>query len=205
MIDITKIYTSNNCGKFRVIKYIDWKRITIEFIDTGYVVETYSSSITSGCVKDKLAPNVYGVGFIGEGSHKGSIKGKDTDSYGIWYKMLTRCYSSNHHKKNPTYKDCTVCDEWLNFQVFAEWFDNNYIKGYQLDKDIKIKGNKVYSPSTCLFVTSEDNNIEAQAKSYKFISPSGGYGVGFIGEGACLNIKGGRCALSNHVLMNAHQ
>jgi len=28
---------------------------------------------------------------------------------------------------------------------------------YQLDKDIKVQGNKLYSPDTCLFVTQEQN------------------------------------------------
>lgn len=33
--------------------------------------------------------------------------------YKRWRNMLERCYSAKHHAKYPTYKNCTVCDEWL--------------------------------------------------------------------------------------------
>ena len=45
--------------------------------------------------------------------------------------------------------------------------------GKHLDKDIKVKGNKVYSPENCDFVTPAENVVEANAKRYKFVSPSG--------------------------------
>ena len=75
-----------------------------------------------------------------------------------------------------TYIGCTVCELWHNFQNFAEWYDENYsagMEGYHLDKDIKIKGNKVYSPSTCMFVKPGDNTIQATAKHYRLNSPNG--------------------------------
>lgn len=62
-------------------------------------------------------------------------------------------------KNKPTYEGCTVCDEWLYFSNFKKWFDENYIEGFQLDKDIIIRGNKVYSPQTCCFVPKEINII----------------------------------------------
>ena len=107
---------------------------------------------------------VYGVGFIGNGVNCCSASGQHTKSYSTWKEMIRRCYSGAFHIKNPTYKDCTVCDEWHDFQNFANWFEDNYPKGvvlYQLDKDIKLKGNKVYSPATCLFVTKGDNSKHA--------------------------------------------
>ena len=73
----------------------------------------------------------------------------------------------------PTYIGCTVCIEWNNFQNFAGWFNENYIEGYDLDKDIKVNGNKVYSPVTCLIVTPKENTIKARAKSYRLTSPEG--------------------------------
>lgn len=77
--------------------------------------------------------------------------------------MLKRCYDKNWKQKHPTYKDCTVCDEWHNFQNFAQWYEENYyeIPGeiMQLDKDILIKGNKVYSPDTCCFVPGDINSL----------------------------------------------
>ena len=61
----------------------------------------------------------------------------------------------------------------VKFSGFGKWFDDNNIDGYHLDKDIKVKGNKVYSPDTCLFVSHKDNNIESRAKFFKFINPQG--------------------------------
>lgn len=111
--------------------------------------------------KDRLAPSVYGIGFMGEGRYKASINYKTTRQYETWKSMMRRCYSSVSLKARPTYRDCTVCDEWHNFQNFAKWFDNNYIKGYELDKDIKVNGNKTYSPCTCMFVSPADNMRKA--------------------------------------------
>ena len=77
--------------------------------------------------------------------------------------MLKRCYDEKYHEKHPTYKDCKVCEEWHDFQNFAEWYYNNYyeIEGERmhLDKDILIKRNKVYSPETCVFVPQAINSL----------------------------------------------
>lgn len=86
--------------------------------------------------------------------------------------MLNRCYNEKCQEKHPSYIECTVCDEWHNFQVFAKWHEENYINGFHLDKDIRIKGNKTYSPSACSFVSQSDNSKE-NAKTYEFKNPSG--------------------------------
>lgn len=79
-----------------------------------------------------------------------------------WLIMLNRCYHPTQAKHNKSYNDVFVCDEWLKLSNFKEWFENpenGYKEGYQLDKDILVKGNRVYSPETCCFVPSEINNI----------------------------------------------
>lgn len=43
--------------------------------------------------------------------------------YDRWVSMLTRCYSSKCHEKQPTYKGCSVCDEWLTFSNFRKWME----------------------------------------------------------------------------------
>ena len=77
--------------------------------------------------------------------------------------MLRRCYSKNSLDASPTYNDCSVCDEWLNFQNFAKWHNENYYEvaneSMHLDKDILKKGNKIYSPETCIFVPSNINKL----------------------------------------------
>lgn len=173
MLDTSKIYTSNSCGDLRVIEYVNANNVIIEFINTGHKTKTRADHVKDGLVKDVLSPTVLGVGFVGIGNHKAYVNGKLTNKYRVWNKMLTRCYSNRHLKRCPTYKGCSVVEEWHSFQKFGDWFDVNYIKGYQLDKDIKVNGNKVYGPSTCLFVTKAENVTKAFAKDFKFTSPQG--------------------------------
>ena len=67
------------------------------------------------------------------------------------------------HKKYPTYIDCEVCEEFHNFQNFAEWYYDNYyeVEGerMELDKDILFKHNKIYSPETCIYVPQTINSL----------------------------------------------
>ena len=106
---------------------------------------------------------VFGVACIGEGKYKAKINGKHTKYYRLWRAMIQRCYDFKYIEKYPTYEGCEVDSRWLNFQVFAEWVNKNYYEvGNQrmdLDKDILIKGNKIYSPDTCIFVPQNINKL----------------------------------------------
>ena len=79
--------------------------------------------------------------------------------YARWKSMLQRCYNKLCQDRHPTYRGCSVCDDWLIFSNFAAWYELNYVYGYDLDKDIKIKGNRVYSPETCLLVPRAINGL----------------------------------------------
>lgn len=169
MIDIHKEYESNNSGKFKIINYVSQSNILIEFLITGYRTTVSSARIRNGVVKDKLKPRVCGVGFVGVGRHKPSIKCKETQAYRIWKGMIARCYSHKGRDKDKCYRNCTVSDEWCNFQNFARWFYENYIDGYHMDKDTLQRGvkNKVYSESTCIFLSPKDNLAEAHSLTKK--------------------------------------
>lgn len=87
-----------------------------------------------------------------------------------WRGMLRRCYSSKRGKRSIRYTECEVCKEWHTFSNFAKWFvspENGYMDGYQIDKDILVKGNKVYSPDTCCFVPQEINTIFTKRESQR--------------------------------------
>ena len=122
---------------------------------------------------------VYGKGYIGEGAYKSKENGKNTRAHKTWTDMLRRCYSSKYQEKKPTYIGCKVCEEWLNFQVFAEWYEENYyeIPGQvmNLDKDILIKGNKIYSPETCCFVPQNINLLFTKSDNTRGDLPIGVY------------------------------
>ena len=77
--------------------------------------------------------------------------------------MIRRCYDPYLLNEHPTYIECLVCEEWHNFQNFAKWYEENYyeIKGERmnLDKDILVKENKIYSPETCIIVPDKINSL----------------------------------------------
>lgn len=175
-----EVYETKNYGQIKIININSWNDIDVEFISTGYKTKTSSSSILNGCVRDRMLPSVHGVGYLGDGPYK-ACTGKNkkmTEAYGYWSRMLRRCYDESSLIKSPTYKGCTVCEEWHNFQNFAKWHYENHPqdgKKYELDKDLSCYGmrGKLYSPATCIYVTKQINNEEANAKVYKFKNPSG--------------------------------
>ena len=153
----------NNFGtKMIIIKYVKSKEIYVEFQDEHkFIKRTSYDNFKIGNVKNPYDKKFFGVGYFGEGKYKSRINKEYTKEYGIWKAMLERCYSKEKRYKNPTYEDCTVCKEWHNFQNFAKWYEENYyeIEGEKmcLDKDILVKGNKIYSPSTCTLVPNRIN------------------------------------------------
>lgn len=77
--------------------------------------------------------------------------------YRTWKNMLKRCYSSKYQEKRPTYKGCSVSEEWLRFSNFRSWMEKQDWEGMQLDKDLLLEGNNVYRAETCVFVSSVVN------------------------------------------------
>lgn len=99
---------------------------------------------------------VYGVG-VNDSNYvvQPKVNGKQVmcPFYKVWSSMLMRCYTG----KYPTYEGCSVCPEWLSFMTFRVWMIEQDWKGNELDKDLLIEGNKVYSPDTCIFVSQQVN------------------------------------------------
>ena len=79
--------------------------------------------------------------------------------YRTWADMLLRCYSDKFQARQSTYIGCSVFDEWLTFSNFKKWMLLQGYEGKQLDKDIIVSGNKIYSPDTCVFVSGAVNNL----------------------------------------------
>lgn len=104
--------------------------------------------------------SVVGVGYYGVGKFSAKVSGVHTKEYADWISMLKRCYKSEEAKKS--YKDKSVTKEWHNFQIFAEWAVtqmNFGREGWDLDKDLIVKNNKVYGPETCAYLPREVNSF----------------------------------------------
>lgn len=77
--------------------------------------------------------------------------------YSAWGSMLTRCYGKSLHKRRPTYVGCSVAEVWRSFMKFRSWMMQQEWLGKDLDKDLLVYGNKVYSPETCCFISRQVN------------------------------------------------
>lgn len=167
-VTVGSVWDSKNCGKFEVVEQKGCWDVKVRFVETGFCAQTSSQEVKIGAIKDKLKPSVYGIGFIGDGRFKSSLGNKGTRAYNLWKRMLARCYDNKTQEKRPTYVGCTVCEEWHNFQNFAEWYEENYPKDgcdYHLDKDLKILGNREYSPDGCMFVSPMVNTFISDASA----------------------------------------
>ena len=162
---VGKICRSLNSGEFKILKYNDTANVEIQFLKTGFEMVTQLGNIKNGKVKDPYLPSVYGIGVLGA-KYPSKINGVTTKEYGLWKRMLERCYSDVYKKKHPTYEGCEVSENFKSYEYFYEWCYSQIGFGndgngspFQLDKDLLIKGNKVYSESTCVFLPKEINSV----------------------------------------------
>ena len=153
----------NNQGEVMfIVEYVNSEDITVQFKRTGEMVKCTYGNFVKGKVKSHFSASVFGVGVTGVESIRDE-NGEIFDSYKCWKEMLRRCYSAKYQEKHPSYIGCSVCDDWLYYPNFKKWYDENYYeidgKTSQLDKDILIKDNKVYSPNTSMFVPQFINKL----------------------------------------------
>ena len=168
---------SKSFGDFRIVEYKGYNNIVVEFLETGYQKLCQNKEIKTGAVKDKLLPTVLGVGIVGD-KYNCKINGKHVKEYQLWTDMLKRCYGEKRHLRHPTYKDCEVSENFKSYEYFYEWCNKQVgfgVDGFELDKDLLIKGNKVYSEYTCVFLPHEINSLIITSKSRR-----GKYLIGVI-------------------------
>ena len=177
----------------KIIKYNNSKNIVVEFQDDfKYKINTCYRSFILGNIKNPYDKTLYNMGYIGVG-HKLKYNNKFTKEARLWHSMLERCYSEQYKKKKPTYKDVMCCDEWLCYQNFYEWIHNqeNFdswitLEKSAIDKDILIKGNKLYSPDTCCLVPYNVNGLFTKSDALRGKYP---IGVIFNKDHNCLEVQ----------------
>lgn len=170
---VGEISTNNQGLKMEIIKYVKNDDIDVRF-ENGFIKHHVRyDNYARGKVYNPSIITVYGIGILGTGDYKTNNNGLPTREYKAWQDMLKRCYKS----KAVAYKNCIVSDEWKNFQKFAEWYDNNYYSiqkdTLEIDKDILIKHNRIYSDKTCLIVPRRINNLFIKQKAQRNSLPIG--------------------------------
>lgn len=115
-----------------------------------------------------------------------SIEGKivNHQAYDVWVGMLQRCYDKKFQAAHPHYAGCKVCDEWLTFTCFFAWWKENAVEGWDLDKDFKCQGNRIYSPQKCLFIPKFLNYF-ITAKPGRRTLPMGVHDIPKLGKYKC--------------------
>ena len=165
-------YNNQGC-LMKIIDYETNKNIIVEFQDKyKYTIQTQYEAFKLGNLKNPYFKHYFNECYIGE--DYGNINKKN---YTKWINMIKRCYDQDFKRKHPTYKDCFVCEEWKCYSNFNKWCNENYYEiGNEimdLDKDILVKGNKMYSPETCVFVPQKINKLFIKSNKVRGKYPIG--------------------------------
>lgn len=178
----------------KIVEYNNCNDIVVEFQDEYKCkVHTAYGNFMRKCVKNPYAKSVYGVGMIGT-KYPMSSNGKNTKEYDLWKNMLRRSFSEKEKNRAPCYKEATCCEEWFLFENFYEWLHSqeNFNKLYNgrrwaVDKDILIKGNKLYSPDMCCLVPQNVNCLLLKREALRGDLPLGVKRTGNKFEAMCGN------------------
>lgn len=169
-----KEFETKKCGKCFIIDYKNYNNVLVLFYEPFCIVKCSLGSLQKGHVSNPMFPTFLGKGYIGVGKYTSKNCGR---IYKLWTGVLRRCLGTSYLH----YKDVEVCKEWLNFQNFAKWCETQEFfnakdemgRSYQLDKDILVKGNKIYSPETCRFVPQVVNTLLITNKTRRGVYPIG--------------------------------
>jgi hypothetical protein len=169
---------NNNGTIMKIITVLPEDRVIVQFQDEHkFEKDIHWQNFKEGRIKNPYDRTLYGVGYIGDGKYNRPTSQNGNDrSYNTWMAMHERCYTKYDKLSNYTYYDCEVCEEWHNYQIFAEWYYENYYDigegRMHLDKDITHKGNKTYAPENCMFIPQRINML-FQKKGRKDDLPTG--------------------------------
>lgn len=98
---------------------------------------------------------VYGVGT----NDVVGVETKGCPYYSKWTNLLSRVYGARGGNRYESYRGTSVCEEWLTYSNFKRWMQGQDWVGKHLDKDLMLRGNKVYSSESCIFLPSKVNTF----------------------------------------------
>jgi len=158
-------FETKDSGTIRVIELLVGSKAVVEF-DDGNTGTFHRANIVRGLVKNYMKPIIFNRGFLG------SPRTSKCRAYGVWSQMFNRCYSG----KFQAYRDCTVNEVWYDFQVFRSWYEeqkNSSILGFELDKDILQRGNKIYCAELCQVIPANLNKLLESSRASRGALPLG--------------------------------
>lgn len=167
---IGNIYKTNQGYYIRIIQVDSKRYVYYQFMDEfGYIGCTTIQNIRKGQIRNPYHRNEFG-GYLGDGRFNGD---EYRDLYNVWHSMLVRGTGArvkySAFQDTQLYDNCAVCNDWLNYAIFSEWYmskiqqlNPNY--AYEIDKDLlypiykkRTNGLKLYSPITCVLIPHDLN------------------------------------------------
>lgn len=164
MSKLGEVRNNSKGTPMKIIVYRSNNDIDIEFLDDFHYVKEHQtySNFSRGVIKNPYDRTLYGVGYLGVGKYKARQNANKMETaYQTWKSMIERCYH-NDGIFPSYYGKCEICEEWHNYQTFAEWFEKNRYEcsgRLHIDKDILHPNCNLYSPENCLLVPQRINML----------------------------------------------
>ena len=187
---IGTILTMKDGSQCKCIDYRSYRDCDFQFLDEYGAIKTNLSygNFVKGSIKNPYAPHVANVGFVGVGEDNNT----KPEAYKIWSNMLMRCYKTRKDRRRDiNYLNCEICEDWLCFQNFVKWYDDNLCliskdikEKICIDKDLLFKNNKFYSPDTCVPIPEKINIFLTTSKYAR-----GGFPIGVYYENSTNKYK----------------
>lgn len=153
----------NGKGTITVLEYVKAIEILVRHNDEyGHEMWTQADRIRKGNVRNPFDKHEIGTIFTGYGYCHKLDKNLRNDIYSVWKGVAQRTLTDNiRGKGRNSYLDVTLCSEWYNFQNFCKFVVENgyYRRGYHLDKDLLVRGNKIYKAENCCFLPQVLNGV----------------------------------------------
>lgn len=150
------IFPTKYYGNVVLVEYKNYRNVKIKFLNTSFEKWARMDHLLKGSVKDTTV--------FGEVLSFGVNDFPECCKYvrNRWNHVMRRCYSVKFKEEYASYVRCTSSENFRSLRYFSSWWDiqvGSSNKDWQLDKDILVKGNKLYSEDTCVFVPREINNL----------------------------------------------
>ena len=156
------IRVQNNAGHWLTIVKRNSRKCIVVFDNTGYSRECEYHNVVAGKVSDPYEKTFLGVGYLGEPKQ---VPYREQAKQ-LWSNMMKRCYSPKDER--GYYGKTFVAANWQCFSNFLNdlpelpgfdgWVNSKKTgKKYNLDKDLTIPGNNIYSKHTCAFILESEN------------------------------------------------
>lgn len=146
-------------GVMEIVSYRGFSDCEILFHETNNVIKSSYRAFSEVTATDPKQQLVFGVGKSYSEIYSIRSGGKKTPQYVAWENMIMRCYYDKA-SRYPAYggKGVKVSEDWLIYENFAKWFDDNYVEGYHLDKDLLGDGS-LYSKENCCYIPQKLNGL----------------------------------------------